>query len=133
MAFYGYARVSSLDQDLTVQRQALPSGGVQRDPRREGKRQPTHQMPVESGGHAPAANYCASVSPNVRFVSPIVLEMVLSVSSDVRRNWWSIASRAIYKLRAAPLSTFRTPRLLFRKGGPFSAAHGRLSRHLLSA
>ena len=37
MASYGYARVSSLDQDLTVQRQALPSGGVQRDlaPRRQ--------------------------------------------------------------------------------------------------
>jgi DNA invertase Pin-like site-specific DNA recombinase len=37
-AVYGYARVSSTDQDFTLQRSALKAAGCQRDPVREGVR-----------------------------------------------------------------------------------------------
>ena len=48
----------------------------------------------DHGHPAPQPDYCASVSPSVRSVSPIVRRARLSVSCNVRRNGPSIAPRA---------------------------------------
>ena len=45
---------------------------------------------------APPAIYCASVSRNLRCVSPIVRPTPTSVSDNVRRKWPSIARRTVY-------------------------------------
>ena len=40
MPRYGYARVSTLDQDLSIQRAALKAAGCEGDPGRDGERRP---------------------------------------------------------------------------------------------
>jgi hypothetical protein len=56
---------------------------------------------VESGGRAPQANYCASVSPSLRPVSAIVRRRPASVSDNVRQKPAFIARRAVH--HCAPL------------------------------
>jgi hypothetical protein len=53
--------------------------------------QAKRQLGVESGGRAPVAIYCASVSPNLRCVSANVRHRLRSVSDNVRRKRPSIA------------------------------------------
>jgi hypothetical protein len=56
---------------------------------------------VGYGGRAPAAIYCASVSPSVRCVSRKVRRTPASVSDNVRRKGPVIARRAVH--HCAPL------------------------------
>ena len=67
---------------------------------------------VESSGRAPPIFYCASVSPIVRCVSPIVRRTPASVSADVRRKRCSIARREMASCRQSRRSLDRLPSLV---------------------
>jgi hypothetical protein len=84
---------------------------------------------VENGGRASQAIYCASVSPSVRCVSPIVRLKPSSVSDNVRRKRRSIARRAIHHCAPLQLGYFanndETDGLIWTiRGSPFAAPTG---------